>query len=264
MFLHQSKNISLSVLLFLLIKLSLIICFDLGDQNNYYNYKAIYINKKIIYIGDDENDFIIYEETKTHIGSYSEIIDKKDIIKIDDNYFVITGFGSDGNFKYIKMDYQNLGGEVDVKTIETIKSSNIEKYNFLCISLEKCFFTSIDNPNNKLIIYRINATSSQIEASKEIQNSFNSINNFQCDFSSNGKNFFCVANGGSSNFKNKYYYGNIENGNPSSSDFGGTSIFSGNVKKINDYKYLVCYEEGISDPYIKCLFYNIENDRPIS
>lgn len=30
-----------------------------------------------IYIGDDENDFIIYEEAKTYIDNYSEIIKKK-------------------------------------------------------------------------------------------------------------------------------------------------------------------------------------------
>ena len=265
MFLHQSKNFILFVLiqLIFLLKLSLIICFELGDDNNIYDYKAIYINKKIIYIGDDENDFVIYEETRNHIGSYSDIIEKKDIIKIDEDNFLITGFGSDGNFKCIKMNFQNLNNNnpIDIK-IEGIKSSNIEKYNFICTSLEICFITFIDNSNKKLVIYKIKLDSGTSDGNVVIQESnIDPINHFQCDFSSNEENYFCVANWGSSKFENKCYYGSIKDQAPFYvAFFGGDSSFSGNIKKINDNKYLVCFEETISEPYIKCQFYNIGSD----
>ena len=77
---------------------------------------------------------------------------------------------------------------------------------------------------------------------------FPNLLTIECDFSSNEKNFVCIVNGGSFTFVNKYYYGNIENDEiPSATDFGNRY---GDVK-IDDNKYLICYEETISAPYIK-------------
>ena len=269
MVLHQSKNFLICALiqLIFLLKFSFIIGFDLGD-NFSYNYKVVFVNNTIIYIGDDENDFIIYEKEKTHIGSYSEIISKKDIIKIEKDNFVITGFGSEGSFKFIKIKINSLSLDMgEVKNVDEIRSSNFDKYNFLCTSLQNCFFTSIDNTNNNFVIYRINLDSAQIQQRSIFSDSIlnNPINNFQCDFSSNEKDFFCIANSGRSNFKNRFFYGNIENSNnPLSGDFGNYNCFSGSVQKVNDNKYLVCYEEGISFPSIKCQYYNIESSMPTS
>ena len=274
MFLFRAKNnlFSISIQLIFLLKFYLIVGYELGQKNINYNYKAIYIQKDIIFIGDDENDVSIYKKENTPIGEYSEIKAKKDIIKIDEDNFIITGFGSDGNFKYIKINFQNsiVNQPFSIINLETIKSSNFEKYNFLCSSLQNCFFTSIDISNKKLVIYRIDLNNANLSGKIEMSNDFDSINNFQCDFSSNGINFFCVANWGNSNFKNKYYYGRIINledsvidysGEFANNDNGNIFSFSGAVKKIDDSKYLICYyEETILYPSIKCQYYNIDRN----
>ena len=269
MILIQSKSYFFSFLiqLIFLLKFTLITS-DFRDINleQPYNFKAILIKKGIVYIADDKTDnrILNQDSSSIEIGSYSEIQEKKEITKINDYNFVITGFGGE-IFKYTKINWQNSAlAQSPVKPIGAISSSSFEKYNFVCTSLEKCFFTSIDNNNNNLVIYRINLDSVAIEESLEISQNFGNPNFFQCDFSSNGQNFFCIANWGSSPpFVNKYYYGNIENNEiPSATDFGNRYSFSGNIKKVDDNKYLICYEETVSAPSIKCQYYNIKSNIP--
>ena len=251
-----------------LLKFTLIISDSiLINSEGRYNYKAILTKNGIIYIGDDENDTKIYNQSITEIYEYSEIIDKKNIINIDENIFVITGFGRDGNFKCIKFSFQNLIlKNISLTNLDKEKFSGVKKYNFLCISLQYCFFTYIDNTNNNFFIYKIDLFSNIIKNELKIEDSFsngNPINYFQCDFSLNGDNFFCIANWGKSNFINKYFYGNITLNYYSLEDFGNSNCFSGNVKNIKENKYLICYEETISYLSIKCQYYNIDKSRVI-
>jgi hypothetical protein len=272
MLLFQSNG-NLKLLLILIIfflNYSLIISEDinLGDGD----YKVIFISKKIIYIINSEDDYNIYrfdEDNKLgmQIGNYTNIKNNKDIIKIDEDSFLIIGFDEKDNFRCMIYYYQlsNLYNQSDF--IIDVKNTNILKYNFKCISNKICFLTFTSNTDFNIFKIDLSSGKSSPYPVPEDIDSIDQKKNIQCDFSNDGEIFLCILslirNG---KWINKYYYGNSNNCiNSGEICQNNINCLLGNVKKIDDSlnKYIICYEAQNSDSSIiniKCQYYYLKDN----
>ena len=231
-------------------------------------YNIIYIRNQIIGINDSENDYNIYyyNETKNErviIDNYSDIKTNKNIFKMDDNYFLISGFDDSDNFIYIIKNMSDLNSQFYfIIDEQNIKPHNIDKYNILSFS-EQTFFMFFAGQDNNFYIYRIDNGNLQIiNIPDEISTFGNGYSKYsiQCESSNNGVILFCICIWKRSNneWENKYFYYNSNY--YSVNQICGGNCFSANIKKVDDSqnKYLICYESNdISKLSIKCNYYYI-------
>ena len=275
MLFFQTKGYQFHFLIIIcLLKKSLITSEEINFGQGKYNF--IYIQDKIIGIKNSTDDFNIYYYDETEkinkiIGNYSGIISNKDIIKKDNDYFIIVGFDGDNKFKYII----NKFPELTVQKNEIVSEVNIDppntiKFNFLCLSSNQiCFMSFIQNSNFN--IYKIELDSSKsYEINIQNDNSLNVEsgylkNNIQCESSKDGDFLFCILSWNKgSEWLNKYVYLNAEE-NPTITNgiICQYNCFLGNIKRVDDSenKYLICYEQLSNNKInIYCQYYYIQND----
>ena len=264
------------IILFCLLQTSLIKSQEIKFGDGIYNF--IYIKNQIIGINNQEDDYNIYyfdeiNSNKAIIGNYTEIKNNKNIIKIDDDYFLIVGFDNNGNFRYIR----NLLNSSDIISYSVITqniiSSNIDKYNLLCLSKEKCFMFFV-GLNSNFYIYKLeleysNGSPQEIRIPDDISNMGDgySKDSIQCESSNRGNIILCICSWKRSNddWKNKYLYINVENNEENSSGTicPGDKCYLGSIKKVDDSanKYLICYEQTKDSNKISvyCKYYYIKN-----
>ena len=277
-FFHSKENLFyFLIILFCLLQTSLIKSQEIKFGDEIYNF--IYIQNQIIGINDQEDDYNIYyfdeiTSTKTIKDNYSEIKYNKNIIKIDDSYFLIVGFDNNGNFRYIRNNLSDSTDKISSSVInQNIISSNIDKYNLLCLSKEKCFIFFV-GLNSNFYIYKLeleysNGSPQEIRIPDDISNMGDgySKDSIQCESSNRGNILLCICSWKRNNddWKNKYLYINVENNEENSSDTicQGDKCFLGSIKKVDDSanKYLICYEQTKDSNKISiyCRYYYIKN-----
>ena len=230
------------------------------------NYYSIYIQKKFIYISGLSDDFNIYyydydnEKTAVSLANYTEIEKNKNIIKVSNDTFVVSGFDSHNYFCFIS--YKLLGNELSEinsgkKSLSFVGISNIFNYNFRCIPSQECILSMIYSSG--FYVYKIKLDSSIPIGQKidEISGFSDNKNNIICELSSDGNEFLCILNYlvYSDYYRNRYLYGDFNNLVFKSDVFcSNDNCFLGNVLRFDNdnsnNKYLVCYDKKKSDSLI--------------
>ena len=252
--------------------------YEIGEQNC----KIIYIQQKLIYIYNSETNTDIneYSSSISKIGSHSESIKTyKDILKINDNKFIIIGATVNNFFIYQICSLSDDG-------ILTINSHHATSHQFEIIrQLEGRLITE-----NILILYSIQYTESsnffvyKIDISSNNNNiepiriptnlngvtyhSYDTKKNIQCD-ALNEDYYFCIftityEQGEDSFYKMLYFRGEFKSGGSiiNSGYICEKGCYLGNIAKISD-EYLVCYHLEESVISIICQYYSFDSNNNI-
>ena len=242
------------------------------------NCKSILMKGKIIFIKNKYNDISInyYDFDKMNISllrNYSSINIKefKNILKLNDTDFIVFGVNYESNnyiFYYDIYSIIETNGKLDI----TRKISS--QRNFGITYLEQIDAKAIDS--KKLIIYGIsngyfatylidlgskdtnNYLSYQFQRDQDIDSRLTpseyAKKNIQCN-SLNGNNFFCSFYYAKQRVEGEYlmFYlnGNFNNSTEKKILRNICSdCANGNIEKINDDKYLLCYQQKTGPNFI--------------
>ena len=227
-------------------------CFDVQ------NCKIIQISSNLIYISDVNDNFNIYQyqnDTTNQIGEYSEsIISNKDILKLNDNKFIIIGVNQQNNFIYQIFNLLN-GHSLNASEIQetSIIFPPIKQIEVRAI-IENILIIYGISRENDFILFKIdvneNINNQQINIPSDL-NSFDDIydkKNIKCDANENF--YFCILSVKydtalmSSIWKMIYFRGEFRNGGTilNSGNICEKNCYLGNILKISD-KYLTCYHQ---------------------
>ena len=218
------------------------------------NCKFIQINNNIFYISDTNDNFNIYQyNTTNQIGQYSEsIINNKDILKLNDNRFIIIGTNQQNYYIYqiFEISTDNSFNIYGVQETSIILSS-LRQIEARTIKENILFLYGILR-DNKFIFYKIDVddknNNKQINISSDL-NGFTDIDekkNIKCDADENY--YFCILSVKydtalmSSIWKMIYFRGEFNSGGSilNVGNICEKSCYLGNIVKISD-KYLTCY-----------------------
>ena len=231
------------------------------------NFYSIYIHNKFIYINASPDDFNIYyydyynDIKGVSLANYTEIEKNKNIIKVNDDTFVVSGFNNNNYFCFIS--YKLLGNELleinnGNNILASVGISNIFNYNFRCNPSQDCILSMIYSSD--FYVYKINLDS-PTPIGKKIEEFTDYIsykkNNITCEISSDGNEFLCILNYlfVDNYYRNRYLYGGFNNLNFLSKIFcSNDNCFLGNVLRFDNdnsnNKYLVCYDKQKSESLI--------------
>lgn len=223
------------------------------------NCKFIQIKNSIIFILNDSNDINIYDYNQQSIKSYSSDISLfKDILKINEEKYVIIGL--DGNYNFVYEIFDNQGSDKKEPKLKIDNGSLLKQFEGRMISENiLLLFGCLINSNN-FLVHKLYLDSGVVESYSFQANSRTTSKNIQCD-GLNEKNFICltsfIIDGDNSNWKMQYYQ--FGESYTSIGNICERNCKLGNILKLSD-KYLVCYHYGDLVISIKCQYFSYEND----
>ena len=248
------------------------------DSNK--NCKVIIINKRIIYIIDKETNTNIYYYDLPNINNkitssdYGEYIKtKKNILKIDQQDFIIFGLNGENKFCFIIYQFdinRKRNGCLNL----VLDSGNLEQLDGKYISESKIILST--NIGNQFRVYMFDYNDDNYSNYKTYPIQENTLNmnvqgfskmNIQCD-SADGNNFFCILSYSRlTNWKLFYLRGEFErNGNENVGNICDNECFLGNIIKINNSnnKFLFCYQKEtgsvLKQLTIVCQYFSYEDN----
>ena len=234
------------------------------------NCKVTYIGSKFFYIINKTNNNYLYSwEDSSFAKNYDiSIKNNKDIIKLDDNNFVIYGLDDSNFFNYqIFNILSNVLG--NVVRVPNLNFNQIGKLNGKLISEKKLIISSYNYNNFKVYLIDLNNNNNNKE--KTIPDNINGVrlnnmDDIHCD-SSDGKNYFCIFCIITGTTRVSYYLkGNFENAEISSGKIC-SNCYNGDVIKLDNLndKYLLCYENAYTSIFISiyCQYYSFKNNNNI-
>ena len=241
------------------------------------NCKIIYINNKFFCIINKKDNFNIYyynnNPTNPDIKyTYESITQYKDILKVDDNKFIVYGLKVNYDFLLYVCSFSNDNINCNKMNNININFPNIKGLNGKIISGSKLILSVIDDDFK---VYRIDFNDNAYNE-KKIPNIIGKLDfssryikdDLQCD-SSNGNIFFCIFCVISTNTNTKisyYLQGEFDKSNSFINNIGTIceKCYFGNVIKVDESnKYLMCYQKVNNYASIICQYYTFKENNMI-
>ena len=239
--------------------------------------KSILMDGKIIFINvDDRTDNNIYYynyDSTPNSGSFginysSNIYNHKNILKLNNNEFIIFGFnliGRDQIFSYQRysINHENFQVITGASGQTNFQVTVIEEFDSKVIANSyKLIFSGRIDTKFATYLYDLNASGPDILKKYEIPD--NTISGYEkkdirCN-SINGNNFLCVYYYQKNRDDEYYMYfvnGNFYDDNEKIiRNIECQNGVNGNVERINDYQYLLCFQEKFSGHFVTvCRYY---------
>ena len=289
--LYCSKS---SYLLSILITFLLIKCVITDDEVEICNNvecKSILMKGKIFFIKTDENDKTInyYDFGNNRVNSFSiyytdNIKYHKNILKLNETYFIIVGFNRQNTnlpytFNYEIYSINNAGNDIslvksnnnNINLDKEVSINTLSKVDFKSISRTSRHLIISGRVNSNFMIFSYNILDDtcikyQIPSNEQVDSNLldedSSKEDIRCN-SIDGDNFFCVFYYRIDGDKYPMYYVNGKFGSTADdinknikNICSNSQCVNGNVEAINDNGYLMCYQEKTSGYfYTRCKYY---------
>ena len=238
--------------------------------------KSILMDNKIIFIKTNDNKFYYYDFNNNRVDELSilynsSITNNKNILKLNDDEFVIFGynlFGRDQIFIYqiyLIINHERFQINLTKSGQNNLNLTNIAEFNAKVIAeTKKLIFSGHFDLEFAVYLYDLEANNFIKYEIPKISYSNYDKKDIRCD-SIDGNNFLCVYyyQINKQDLYDMYYvYGNFNDNNDKIiRSIDSQNGLNGNVKRINDHQYLLCYQDKISSNfYVVCRYYTYNSN----
>ena len=233
------------------------------------NCRIIQLGDSLVYIFNKEDNNNIYKYNLTEpIATYSSAIKlNKDILKINDNKYIIIGVDNSYNFYIDTFDFPTSRTPTSKKTSLTF--SELKQLEGRIVNENILFLYGIEKFSYNLILYKIDLSGGSPQQLTGPNDLYGTNRNIQCD-AMDGSYVFCIISLTYETETEKtvwkmIYFRRDFQSIGSVINYGKIcekDCYLGNILIISD-KYLVCYHhEGLILSF-KCQYYSFDNNNNI-